>query len=78
LVATILLSFILVFHFCFLMRDPQWLYTWDSKEGMGGLDRISSLFETWGGGRFNFNSSDSGSPLRVSLEDQDRQKLEVL
>jgi hypothetical protein len=31
------------------MRDPQWLYTWDSKEGMGGLDRISSLLETWGG-----------------------------
>jgi hypothetical protein len=49
LVATILLSFILLFHFCFLMRDPQWLYTWDSKEGMGGLDRISSLLETWGG-----------------------------
>ena len=27
------------------MRDPQWLYTWDSKEGMGGLDRISSGYK---------------------------------
>ena len=49
--------------------------------GLQGGDGGSGSDFQWiqsGGGRFNFNSSDSGSPLRVSLEDQDRQKLEVL